>query len=178
MFFFIPILNFCNFIYFSSILRIVALTKPDIASADIIKAETNTKLSRKQYYSRMSSLMEAGLIKRKQGKYTLTAFGKVVYDIIQIKLENAVNNYWKLKAIDLLEMSNNLPLEERKKLVNELIGNQEIKDILVPDNDNDNNNNLADKPLINVEQKQKQNKRTKRTTRANCRSNYNNNEVF
>jgi hypothetical protein len=138
------------------LLRIVALTKPDIASADIIKAETNTKLTRKQYYSRMSSLMKAGLIKRKQGKYALTAFGKVVYDIIQIKLENAVNNYWKLKAIDSLEMSNNLPLEERKKLVNELIGNQEIKDILVPDNDNDNNNNLADQPLINVEQKQKQ----------------------
>ena len=53
-------------------------------------------------------------------------------------------------------MSNDLPLEERKKLVNELIGNQEIKDILVPDNDNDNNNNLADQPLINVEQEQNQ----------------------
>ena len=100
----------------------------------------------KQFYLRMSGLMKAGLIKRKQGKHTLTTFGKVVYDIILIKIENAINNYWNLKAIDSLEKSNDLPLEERKKLVNELIGNQEIKDILVPDNDNDNNNNLAGQP--------------------------------
>jgi hypothetical protein len=138
------------------LLRIVALTKPDTASADIIKTETNTKLTRKQYYSRMSSLRKAGLIKRKQGKYSLTTFGKVVYDIVQNKLGNAVNNYWKLKAIDSLEMSNDLPLEERKKLIDNLIDNQGIKDILVPDNDNDKNNNFADQPLINVEQKQNQ----------------------
>jgi predicted transcriptional regulator len=122
------------------LLRIVALTKPDTASADIII--TKTKLTRKQYYSRMSSLMKAGLIKRKQGKYTLTAFGKVVYDIIQIKLENAVNNYWKLKALDSLEISNDVPAEERKKLIDNLIDNQEIKDILVSYSGNNNMNNL------------------------------------
>jgi hypothetical protein len=136
--------------------RIVALTKPDADPNDIIKSKAKTKLTRKQYYSRMSKLTKAGLIKRKQGKHTLTTFGKVVYDIILIKIENAINNYWNLKAIDSLENSNDLQVEERKKLVNELIGNQEIKDILVPDNDNDNNNNLADQPLMNVEQKQKQ----------------------
>ena len=138
------------------LLRIVALTKPDTASANIIKTETNNKLTRKQYYSRMSSLRKAGLIKRKLGKYALTAFGKVVYDIVQIKLENAVNNYWKLKAIDSLEISNDLTAEERKKFIDNLIDNHEIKDILVPDNDNDNKNNLADQPLINVEQEQNQ----------------------
>ena len=37
------------------------------------------KLTRKQYYSRISRLVNAGLIKRKNGKYTLTAFGKVIY---------------------------------------------------------------------------------------------------
>jgi hypothetical protein len=46
------------------LLRIVALAKPDTAYANIIKTETNTKLTRKQYYSRMSSLRKAGLIKR------------------------------------------------------------------------------------------------------------------
>jgi predicted transcriptional regulator len=43
--------------------RIVALTKPD---TDILISKT--KLSRKQYYSRMSRLMNAGLIKRKKWK--------------------------------------------------------------------------------------------------------------
>jgi predicted transcriptional regulator len=107
--------------------RIVALTKPD---TDTLISKT--KLTRKQYYSRMSSLTKAGLIKRKNGKHTLTAFGKLIYDA-QLTIENAINNYWKLKAIDSLEMSKDLPAKERKKLIDNLIDNQQIKDILVSD---------------------------------------------
>jgi predicted transcriptional regulator len=88
-----------------------------------------SSMTRKQYYSRMSRLMKAGLIKRKNGKHTLTAFGKVIYDS-QITIENAINNYWKLKAIDSLEMSNDLPVEERKKLIDNLIENDGIREIL------------------------------------------------
>jgi hypothetical protein len=110
--------------------RIVALTKPD---ADILVSKT--KLTRKQYYSRMSSLISAGLIKRKNGKHTLTAFGKVIYDICLVSVENAVNNYWKLKAVDSLQISNNLPAEEYEKLVNSLIDDSKIiKVILDPRN--------------------------------------------
>jgi predicted transcriptional regulator len=107
--------------------RIIALTKPD---TDTLISKT--KLTRKQYYSRMSSLTKAGLIKRKNGKHTLTAFGKLIYDA-QLTIENAINNYWKLKAIDSLEMSKDLPAKERKKLIDNLIDNQQIKDILVSD---------------------------------------------
>jgi predicted transcriptional regulator len=88
-----------------------------------------TKMTRKQYYSRMSRLTKAGLIKRKNGKHTLTAFGKVIYDT-QVTIENAINNFWKLKAIDSLEMSNDLPTEERKKLIDNLIENNGIREIL------------------------------------------------
>jgi hypothetical protein len=73
--------------------------------------------------------MRTGLIKRKNGRHTLTAFGKVIYDT-QITIENAINNYWKLKAIDSLEMSNDLPVEERKKLIDNLIENNGIREIL------------------------------------------------
>jgi predicted transcriptional regulator len=108
--------------------RIVALAKQD---TDILISKT--KLTCKQYYSRMSRLMNAGLIKRKNGKHALTTFGKLIYHT-QITIENAVDNYWKLKAIDSLEMLNDLPAEERKKLIDSLIDNQEIKAILVSDN--------------------------------------------
>jgi predicted transcriptional regulator len=37
-------------------------------------------LSTKQYYSRLSGLLEAGLIKRHKSTYSLTLLGKVVYD--------------------------------------------------------------------------------------------------
>ena len=36
-------------------------------------------LTTKQYYSRVSGLLDAGLIKRHKGKYSLTLLGKVVY---------------------------------------------------------------------------------------------------
>ena len=109
--------------------RIVARVKQD---TDILISKT--KLSRKQYYSKMSRLMKAGLIKRKNGKYTLTAFGKVIYYTVLIIMENATSSYWKLKAIDSLEMSNDIPAEERKKIIDSFIDNQEIKDVLVSNN--------------------------------------------
>src|SRR5918911_3001219 len=97
--------------------------------SDSKSLRAKTKLTRKQYYSRMSRLMKTGLVKRKNGKHVLTAFGKVVYDA-QITIETALNNYWKLKAIDSLEMSSDVPKEERKKLIDNLIENHSIKEIL------------------------------------------------
>ena len=92
--------------------------------------KNKTRLTRKQYYSRLSRMTRAGLVRKKSGKYILTTFGKIVYDS-QAIVENALNNYWKLKAIDSLETSNDLPKEEQKKLIETLLDNQEIKEILV-----------------------------------------------
>jgi predicted transcriptional regulator len=88
-----------------------------------------TKLTRKQYYSRLSRMTRVGLIKRKNGKHSLTAFGKVVYDAERI-IDKAINNYWKLKAIDSLDLSKDLPKEEKIKLIDNLLDNKEIKEIL------------------------------------------------
>jgi hypothetical protein len=66
-----------------------------------------------------------------------------------MKIENAVNNYWKLKAIDSLEQSDHrYTEEERKKLINTLIDNQEIKDTLVPDKANNENEFESDQRFI------------------------------
>jgi polyhydroxyalkanoate synthesis regulator phasin len=142
--------------------RIVALanSQPD-GTGDVLISKT--RLTRKQYYVRMSGLIKAGLIKRRNGRHSLTALGKVVYNA-QMKIENAINNYWKLKAIDSLEDSGNLTIEEHKKLIDELIDNQEIKDILVSNNDNGNNNNNkieSAQPSLRIEQKQKQTNKEK-----------------
>jgi hypothetical protein len=110
--------------------RIVALTKPD---ADILISKT--KLTHKQYYSRISRLMNTGLIKGKNGKHTTSEFGKVIYHITLATIENAANNYCKLKAIDSLKMSKDFPAEEYKKLINSFIDDDEIiKAILDSDN--------------------------------------------
>jgi hypothetical protein len=104
--------------------RIIAIDSQD---SDGLRTKTN--LTRKQYYSRLSRMTKAGLVRRKKGKHSLTAFGKVIYDA-QTIIERAVNNYWRLKAIDSLEVSNDLPEEERIKLIDSLLDNNHIKEIL------------------------------------------------
>ncbi|HET6798956.1 MAG TPA: hypothetical protein VFH25_00210 [Nitrososphaeraceae archaeon] len=98
-------------------------------SEDSDSLRTKTNLTRKQYYSRLSRMTKTGLVKRKKGKHSLTAFGKVIYDA-QTIIEKAVNNYWRLKAIDSLEVSNDLPEEERIKLIDSLLDNNHMKEIL------------------------------------------------
>src|ERR671918_493946 len=70
-------------------------------------------LTTKQYYSRISGLLNAGLIKRHKGKYSLTLLGKVVYES-QMIIGKTLGYYWKLKAIESIEMSaaSDLPEEE------------------------------------------------------------------
>ena len=75
-----------------------------LASGDSDILISSLKLTRKQYYSRISVLIKAELVKRQNGKYFLTSFGKMVYDF-QAKVGHAVANYWKLKAVDSFEIS-------------------------------------------------------------------------
>lgn len=87
------------------------------------------KLSRKEYYSRMSRLMKTGMVKRKNGKHFLTAFGKIVYDA-QVTVKKAVESYWKLKAIDSIDLSDEITVKERDKLIQTLLDDVEIREIL------------------------------------------------
>jgi hypothetical protein len=89
-------------------------------------------LTTKQYYSKIAGLTNAGLIKRHKGKYSLTLLGKVFYDS-QMMIGKALKDYWKLKAIESIEMSSSvtLPREDLSKIVDTLIDNQQIKDIIM-----------------------------------------------
>ena len=81
---------------------------------DIHLREMN--LSTKQYYSRLSGLMDAGLIKKLKGRYSLTLLGKVVHDS-QMIIVKTLSYYWKLKVIESIEMSTSgLPNEEKIQL--------------------------------------------------------------
>jgi hypothetical protein len=77
-------------------------------------------------------LTDVGLIKRHKGKYSLTLLGKVVYDS-QMIIGKTLAYYWKLKALESIEMSTTSgpPIEEKAQLINSLIDNHQIKDILM-----------------------------------------------
>ena len=103
----------------------------------VINGETEIQvrkmgLTLKQYYSRMAKLTKADLIRRKNGKYFLTLVGRIVYDS-QMVIGKALNYYWKLQALDSIQISSTagLPKEEISKLVDTLIDDYQIKDILM-----------------------------------------------
>jgi hypothetical protein len=106
-----------------------------IASEHVNSVEMRTKvpLTRKQYYSRLSRMIRVGLIKRRSGKLFLTAFGKIVYESQKL-IEAANNAQWKFKVLDSVDVSEELPKEEREKLLDNLIENSHIKEILAKNN--------------------------------------------
>ena len=95
------------------------------SASDLLRSRLG--LTRKQYYSRMSALLKAGLIKRQSRNYSLSSFGKIVYDA-QVIIANALENYWKLAAIDSIE---SLPDIGRNKIIQVLIENPQIKESLL-----------------------------------------------
>lgn len=100
-------------------------------NTDILRTKLN--LTRKEYYSRISGLLKAGLVKRTSGRYSLTIFGGLLYDAT-VTLEKAFNknNYWKLKVIDSFGAPNELSVEGRNKIIETLLrDDQKIKDILL-----------------------------------------------
>jgi predicted transcriptional regulator len=88
-------------------------------------------LSTKQYYTRVSRLLGAGLIKRDKGRYYLTLLGKIVYES-QKTIGITLSYYWKLKAIESLEgLASGIPAGEIAQLITALIDNHQIKDIIM-----------------------------------------------
>src|SRR5215472_14520683 len=109
------------------LLNTIALSNGD---SDILISSLH--LTRKQYYARISALLKAGLVKREMAKYYFTTFGMIVYHAQEI-IGKALNQYWKLKAIDSINLTCNgeLPQDQFHRIIDTLITNQEIKDILL-----------------------------------------------
>ncbi|HMH11324.1 MAG TPA: hypothetical protein VK553_11470 [Candidatus Nitrosopolaris rasttigaisensis] len=81
----------------------------------------------------MSRLVNAGLVIRKKGNFFLSSFGRLVYDA-QLIIGKAIENYWKLKAIDSFNMWSvgpQLPAQEYNRVIDTLMDcNDQIKDML------------------------------------------------
>jgi predicted transcriptional regulator len=91
---------------------------------------TKVRLSRKEYYSRISRLVKAGLASRQRGTYSLTMLGQIVYQA-QLAIDHAVDISPKLKAVDMLKSSSNIPEGERNKVISFLLSNELNKNILL-----------------------------------------------
>jgi predicted transcriptional regulator len=86
------------------------------------------KLTRRQYYSRISGLIKSGLIEKHEGKYFLTSFGKIVWEARKL-IALGVENYWKLKAIDAIRRE--LPEQELAETMEVLIDEPNLRELLL-----------------------------------------------
>ena len=111
----------------------------DIIAAQPANSELlvrTSKLTRKQYYSRISRLTDSGVIAKKHGKYHLTSFGKIVYDAQKL-IVKAIEISWKLAAVDSIESSSlsndhKLSADERNRIIDTLMeGNDDIREIVL-----------------------------------------------
>ncbi|MGH9988797.1 MAG: hypothetical protein ACRD8W_33105 [Nitrososphaeraceae archaeon] len=95
---------------------------------------SHINLTPSQYYSRINRLRSMGLINRRKARYSLSSLGKILYEI-QNTIDIAIQNRWKLVALDSLESAfteEGMPFEDINKYVNALLGDSvEIKNTLL-----------------------------------------------
>ena len=99
------------------------------SGSDSSDLRSKTRLSRRQYYPKLSNFTSNGLLIKKNGKNFRTTFGSVVYHTLTT-IENAFVNYYKLMAIDSIGLYNDIPQEELEKIIDTLITDPDIRQIL------------------------------------------------
>jgi predicted transcriptional regulator len=108
-----------------------AIASLENSDSSILRKELS--LTRKQFYSSMKKLVDSHLVKRTSGKYHLTSLGEIIFNM-QTKVEIALKNHWKLKALDsIIKFTDNkdVTAQERQMIVDKLIDNNEIKAMLI-----------------------------------------------
>jgi DNA-binding transcriptional ArsR family regulator len=88
------------------------------------------KISKKQFYVRLKRLREAGLIEKRDSFYRTTTLGSLIYNGHIKTLDEALSNFWQLKAIDLLKTRKDFPSHQKEIVINEIIRGSNLKDIV------------------------------------------------
>ena len=100
-----------------------------IASKSVQELIPKLNIGHKQYSVIILSLEDVGLVRKKENAVFLTSLGKVFY-YFYTKLSIARDNSWKLKCIDILEESDNVPNTEVNHIINIIIADNLIREIL------------------------------------------------
>jgi len=87
-------------------------------------------LSKKQFYVRLKRLRDIGFIEKRDTVYRTTSFGSIVYNGHIRTLEEILGNYWNLKAVDVLKSRQDFPLQQKERVIDEIIQNCNLKNIV------------------------------------------------
>lgn len=91
--------------------------------------------TRKQFYMRLATLKQVGLISRSSGKYRLTSLGLVVRSSLRI-INKGIMFKWALRALDAAErgakqQQQNLEPQIKDMLIDNIVTDETIKKILM-----------------------------------------------
>jgi hypothetical protein len=100
-----------------------------VTTSDLLLSQTN--VTRKQFYSNMSRLViKTGLVSRKSGSYTLSNYGKVIFQGLKI-INRGSKCFWTLKALDKDGISSRgIPAEQMLEISAKLIEDEDIRRIV------------------------------------------------
>jgi predicted transcriptional regulator len=107
--------------------NMLKIIKNNAKNSETLRDELN--ISAKQCYVRIAKLVGTGLVKRNGGCYSITSFGRLIFQA-QAKVAKAIENLSKLKIVDAIR-SSDLPKDEHTKLIDELIDDEELKEMIV-----------------------------------------------
>jgi hypothetical protein len=89
------------------------------------------KLSKKQFYTKLKRLCNTGLVeKREDASYRTTTLGSLVYNGHVKTLEDALTNFWQLKAIDILKTRQDFPADRKESIIDDIIKGSNLKNFI------------------------------------------------
>jgi hypothetical protein len=89
------------------------------------------KLSKKQFYTKLKRLCNTGLVeKREDAYYRTTTLGSLVYNGHVKTLEDALTNFWQLKAIDILKTRQDFPADRKESIIDEIVKGSSLKNFI------------------------------------------------
>jgi hypothetical protein len=126
--------------------KLIATNTTSTDSSQVITSDflnSQIKVTRKQFYSNMSRLVnKTGLILKKSGRYTLSNYGNVIFQGLNI-INRGSECFWTLKALDKDGISSSgIPAEQMLKISARLIEDENIqrivfKPIMIDESKND-----------------------------------------
>ena len=89
------------------------------------------KLSKKQFYTKLKRLCNTGLVERREDAYyRTTTLGSLVYNGHVKTLEDALTNFWQLKAIDILKTREDFPSDRKESIIDEIVKGSSLKNFI------------------------------------------------
>jgi hypothetical protein len=88
------------------------------------------KLSKKQFYTKLKRLCNTGLVEKRQDAYRTTTLGSLVYNGHVKTLEDALTNFWQLKAIDILKTREDFPADRKESIIDEIVKGSNLKNFI------------------------------------------------